>query len=322
MNAAPSPLRFATRGSQLALIQTALAIKALTSAGVASGLAGGRTVESTTIEIDTEGDRDRATPLAVLGGRGVFVKAIEDALLDGAADVAVHSLKDVPAALPEGLTLAAFLPREDPRDALVASGGRRLAELPAGARVGTSSRRRAALLRALRPDIEAADIRGNVNTRLGKVAAGEYDGALLAAAGLRRLGRFDEVTQLFEEMEFPPAPGQGTIALQCRADDDATLELLATVDDADARGAAEAERGFLAALGTGCSLPVGAFARLSDGLLAIRGMIASEDPEDSSPPAFGDATGPAEDAAALGRSLAERLLEGEPSFAPSPEATS
>lgn len=312
MSAPPTTLRFATRGSRLALVQTGLAIEALTAAAAA--------VATETVEISTEGDRDRETPLTVLGGRGVFVKAIEDALLQGDADVAVHSLKDVPSTLPDGLTLAAFLPREDPRDALVASQGRRLADLPPGARVGTSSRRRMALLRALRPDIEAAEIRGNVDTRLHKVASGEYDGALLAAAGLRRLGRFDQATQLFEEMEFPPAPGQGTIVLQCRTDDAATLELLTTIDDADSRIAADAERGFLAALGTGCSLPVGAFARLADGLLAIRGMIASDDPEVTAPPAFGDATGPVDEAAALGRGLAERLLEGVPQPMSEPEA--
>lgn len=301
-------LRFATRGSQLALTQTRIAAEALTASGAA--------IEPVTVEISTEGDRDRETPLTVLGGRGVFVVAVEQALLDGRADVAVHSLKDVPSALPPGLTLAAFLPREDARDALVASQGRRLAELPPGARIGTSSRRRASLLRALRPDLVAAEIRGNVDTRLRKVASGEYEGVLLAAAGLRRLGRFEEVTQLFEELEFPPAPGQGTIVLQCRDDDAATIELLRAVDDAGSRVAAEAERGFLAALGTGCSLPIGAFAQLSDGLLTLRGMIASEDegaapPEGSTaPPAFGDVTGPPEKAAALGRGLAERLMEG------------
>lgn len=302
-------LRFATRSSQLALTQTRLAAEALAASGAE--------IEAETIEISTEGDRDRETPLTVLGGRGVFVVAVEEALLSGEADVAVHSLKDVPAELPPGLTLAAFLPREDARDALVASGGRRLAELPPGARIGTSSRRRAALLRALRPDLVAAEIRGNVDTRLRKVADGEYDGVLLAAAGLRRLGRFDEVTQLFEELEFPPAPGQGTIVLQCREDDAATIALLSAVDDAGSRVAAEAERGFLDALGAGCSLPIGAFAQLSDGLLTLRGMIASEGGEapsegDAALPSFGDVTGPPEEAAALGRGLAERLMEGAP----------
>jgi len=303
-------LRFATRASQLALVQTELASAALTAADAA--------IETETIEVSTEGDRDRETPLTVLGGRGVFVRAVEEALLTGAADIAVHSLKDVPTAVPAGLTLAAFLPREDPRDVLVASGGRRLADLAAGSRVGTSSRRRVALVRAIRPDLETLDIRGNVDTRLRKVADGEYDGAILAAAGLRRLGRFDEATQVFEEMAFTPAPGQGSVVLQCRADDNATIELLSTIDDSETRVASEAERGFLAALGTGCSLPVGAYARLSSDLLALRGMIGSD--EGDTLPTFGDVTGPPADAEALGRGLAERLLAGEPASEAEAEA--
>ncbi|MDA0366096.1 MAG: hydroxymethylbilane synthase, partial [Chloroflexi bacterium] len=215
-------LRFATRGSRLALAQTELAIAALR--GVAPDL------ESEIVEITTEGDRDRSTPLTVLGGRGVFVVAVEAALLDGRADVAVHSLKDVPSTPVDGLALAGLLERADPRDVLVASSGRRLAELPAGARVGTSSQRRVGLLRALRPDLVIAEIRGNVDTRLRKVADGEYDGTILAAAGLARLGRLDEASQLFDAMEFLPAPGQGVIALQCRADDAPTCALLGTVD--------------------------------------------------------------------------------------------
>ncbi len=291
-------IRVATRGSQLALRQTALAIDALRDAEP--------TLEARIVEVSTEGDRDRSTPLSTLGGRGVFVRAIEQALFDGRADLAVHSLKDVPTELADGLTIAAVLPRGDPRDALVASDGRRLADLPDGARVGTSSQRRVALLRALRTGIQAVEIRGNVDTRLHKVAAGEYDGALLAAAGLERLGRLDEATQIFEAMEFLPAPGQGTIALQCRAGDALTLARLEAIDDPPTRAAAEAERGFLAELGAGCSLPVGAYGQIADGLLAVRGMIATEDGD---APLFGDATGPPEEAGSLGRGLARRLLE-------------
>ena len=291
-------VRFATRGSQLALAQTRIAIDVLQRAGLP--------LSAEIVEIRTEGDRDQRTPLSELGGRGVFVRAVEDALLAGRADLAVHSLKDVPTDPADGLTLGAVLERGDPRDALVASAGRRLSDLPDGARVGTSSGRRAALLKALRPGLEVADIRGNVDTRLRRVADGDYDGVLLAAAGLERLGRLDEATQLFEVMAFPPAPGQGAIVLQCRADDAALLDRLAAVDHAATRTAVEAERGFLAALGAGCTLPVAAFAQLSDGLLAVRGMIASEDGSD---PRFGDATGPPGEAEALGRGLAERLLE-------------
>ena len=300
-------LRIATRGSRLAMAQTRLAIESLLRADPS--------LRTEIVEVRTEGDRDQQTPLSALGGRGVFVRAIEEALLEGRADIAMHSLKDVPTQLAGELTLGAVLPRGDPRDALVASAGRRLAELPDGARVGTSSPRRAALLRALRPGLQVVEIRGNVDTRLRKVAEGEYDGALLAAAGLERLGRLDEATQIFESMEFVPAPGQGTIALQCRADDAALLARLAAVDDAPTRAAARAERGFLAALGAGCTLPVGAYARISDGLLAVRGMIAAEDGGD---PAFGDATGAPEEAETLGGGLAERLLEAQ--SAPDPPA--
>ncbi len=312
-------LRVVTRGSRLAMAQTELAIEALRGAGPS--------FEAEIVEVRTEGDRDQQTPLSTLGGRGVFVRAVEDALLDGRAEIAVHSLKDVPTQLAEGLTLGALLPRGDPRDALVAAGGRRLAELPDGARIGTGSRRRAALLLAMRPGLKIVEIRGNVDTRLRRVASGEYDGVLLAAAGLDRLGRLDETTQIFEAMEFLPAPGQGTVALQCRADAGALLARLAAVDDAPTRAAAEAERGFLAALGVGCSLPVAAYAQLSDGLLAVRGMVAGGEPVDggdptfdraSNPavdpvfdPAFGDAVGAPAEAEALGRGLAERLLEAK-----------
>ena len=212
----PATLRAATRGSALALVQTELAATALRALDPAL------VVEN--VEVRTEGDRDRSTPLSVLGGRGIFVRAVEEALLDGRADIAVHSLKDMPTTQLPGLTLAAVLPRADLRDALVAREGRRLADLPPGARVGTSSRRRVALLRALRPDVEAVEIRGNVDTRLRKVAEGEYDAAVLAAAGLERLGRISEATELFEPERFLPAPGQGAIVVQCRADDTATLE--------------------------------------------------------------------------------------------------
>ena len=300
-------VRFATRGSPLAMAQTRIAIAALQHAGPP--------LDAEIVQIRTEGDRDQRTPLSVLGGRGVFVRAVEDALLAGEADLAVHSLKDVPTDVAAGLVLGAVLERGDPRDALVASGGRRLSELPDGARVGTSSGRRAALLKALRPNLELVDIRGNVDTRMRRVADGEYDGVLLAAAGLERLGRLDEATQLFEAMAFPPAPGQGAIVIQCRTDDAALLDRLAAVDHAPTRTAVEAERGFLAALGAGCALPVAAFAQMSEGLLAVRGMIAAEDGSD---PLFGDAAGPPGECEALGRGLAERLLEAHdrPAAAP------
>ena len=290
-------LRIATRGSQLALVQANLVADALRMAHA------GLDVEL--VEVSTEGDRDRATPLSILGGRGVFVKAVEDALLDGRADVAVHSLKDVPTEEVAGLVIAAVPRRADPRDVLVASRGRRLADLPAGARIGTSSRRRMALLRAVRPDLELAEIRGNVDTRLSRVGDGAYDGAILAAAGLERLGRLDEATQLFDALEFLPAPGQGALGIQCRGDDAATMKLLARLDDSDTHAATEAERGLLRALGAGCSLPVGAYASVDGGLIALRAMLATDGGE---LPHFADAAGPLREAATIGRTLGEQLL--------------
>lgn len=289
-------LRLATRGSALALAQATLVADALR--GAAPG------IEIELVRIQTEGDADRVTPLSVLGGRGVFVRGVEEALLDGRADIAMHSLKDVPTAPVDGLTLGAMLTRADPRDALIASGGRPLAALPAGARIGTSSQRRAALIHALRPDLQVVEVRGNVDTRLRRVADGDLDAVVLATAGLERLGRLNEATQLFEAMEFLPAPGQGVIAVECRADDLDTLALLTLVDDAPTRVAAEAERGFLAALGTGCTLPVGAYAQVDGDLVALRAMLASDG---GGAPMFGDASGSTAAASSIGRGLGERL---------------
>ncbi|MBT5773272.1 MAG: hydroxymethylbilane synthase [Dehalococcoidia bacterium] len=291
-----STLRIASRASRLALVQVELVTAALQAAHA--------DLQVEVVEIHTEGDQDRQTPLRVLGGRGVFVKGVEDALLDGRADVAVHSLKDVPSEPVPGLTIAAIPERADPRDVLVASGDRTLAQLPAGARVGTSSQRRVALLNALRPDLEAIEIRGNVDTRIQKVMDGEADAVLLAASGLDRLGRLSEATQLFRAMEFLPAPGQGALGVQCRSDDDDTLRLLAALDHAETRAAVTAERGLLAALGTGCSLPVGAYATVTGDLLTLRGMLSQDD---QALPDFGDATGPLADAEEIGGELGRRL---------------
>jgi hydroxymethylbilane synthase len=290
-------IRLATRASALAMVQSESVAALLRAASP--------DVEVEFVRITTEGDADRTTPLSILGGRGVFVRGVEEALLLGTADIAVHSLKDVPTEAVPGLTLGAMLERADPRDAFVGGQGRRLAELPSGARVGTSSQRRRSLLHALRPDLEVVELRGNVDTRLRKVADGEVDGALLAAAGLARLGRFAEATQVFDAMEFLPAPGQGVIAVECREDDTTTLALLSHLDDARTRAAVEAERGFLGALGSGCTLPVGAYAQVDGSLVALRAMIASVD---GAPPLFADASGPIAQAAALGRGLGERML--------------
>jgi hydroxymethylbilane synthase len=293
----PRAVRLATRGSALALVQTELAAAAIqaTSPGVTTAV----------VEVSTQGDQDRVTPLRVLGGQGVFVGAVREALLDGRADVAVHSLKDVPTAPVDGLTIAAMLERADPRDAFVGADGARLADLPTGARVGTSASRRVALLRALRPDLEIADIRGNVDTRIAKVRSGDYAGAILAAAGLDRLGRLGEATQVFEAEAFLPSPGQGVIALECRADDADTVALLASVNHAPSRAAVEGERGVLAALGTGCNLAVGAYGRVDGDLLAVRAFLGGD--REGTEPVFGEVTGAPSQAAVLGHGLGEQL---------------
>ena len=300
MTASTLTLRCATRGSALALAQVTLATTALQAVD--------SRVDVPVIEITTQGDRDRVTPLTQLGGQGVFAAAVREAVLEGRAEIAVHSLKDVPTTPVEGLTIAAILERADPRDAFVGSGGRRLAALPAGARIGTSASRRIAMIRAMRPDLVPVEIRGNVDTRLAKLAAGDYDGILLAAAGLARLGRIDEATQVFEAREFLPSPGQGAIAIECRTDDAATREVLARIDHAATRAAVTAERGVLAALGAGCNLAVGAFAEFDGDLLTLRAMLGGD--VEGETPVFGDAAGRPADAERLGRGLGALLREG------------
>ncbi len=292
-------IRLATRGSALALAQATMAADALRATDPS--------VEVEIVEVSTRGDQDRVTSLRVLGGQGIFVGAVRDALLEGRADAAVHSLKDVPTTPAPGLTLGAMLERGDPRDVFVGREGRRLADLPPGARVGTSASRRVALVRALRPDLEVAEIRGNVDTRIAKVVAGDYDGAILAAAGLARLGRLGEATQFFEAEAFLPSPGQGVIALECRAGDEPTLALLRAIDHAASRAAAEAERGVLAALGTGCDLAVGAYGRIDGDLLSVRAMLGGD--RDDTEPVFGEATGGVGSAEELGRGLGDRLKD-------------
>ncbi|MEZ0166354.1 hydroxymethylbilane synthase [Kineococcus sp. LSe6-4] len=241
-------LRLGTRRSALATTQSSWVADALRRDGSQVEL----------VEVTTHGDVNRA-PLAQIGGTGVFVSALRDALLAGEVDLAVHSLKDLPTAAAEGLALAAVPEREDPRDALVAA-GRTLAELPAGARVGTGSPRRQALLQDLRPDLEVVAIRGNIDTRLGYVASGELDAVVLAAAGLARIGRAAEVSEFFAPATFVPAPGQGALAVECRAGDEEVRAALARLDVPAVRRAVAAERQVLASLEAGCSAPVGAYA--------------------------------------------------------------
>jgi hydroxymethylbilane synthase len=261
-------------------------------------------IEVETRVIRTEGDRDQETPLEVIGGQGVFVKDIERALLQGEANIAVHSLKDMPAQEPDGLIIGAVLARDDARDVLVSRDGVSLADLKSGARIGTDSRRRAVQLLAMRPDLEIASIRGNVDSRVRKVDAGEYDGVVLAAAGLERLGLSQRVSQTFETEEMLPAVGQGVIAIQCRADDTETRALLSKVDHAPTRAAITAERAFLRRLGAGCRLPVGAYAELNGSSLRLRAFVA----DDAGKLHKGQSTAVDRVAEITGKALAESLL--------------
>ncbi|AWB93551.1 hydroxymethylbilane synthase [Aeromicrobium chenweiae] len=295
-------LRLGTRASALAVTQSehiAARLRAETGASVEL------------VTISTEGDRSTA-PLASLGGQGVFVAALREALVRGDVDLAVHSLKDLPTTPDPRLVVAAIPRREDPRDVLVARDGLTLGELPQGARIGTGSPRRQAQLNALGLGVEVVGIRGNVDTRIGKVLSGECDGVLLARAGLVRLGRADEATEVIDPLQMLPAPGQGALACECRVDDVATTRLLAQLDDSDTRAAVTAERSLLATLEAGCSAPVGALAEIAVGddgdelwLRAVVGDVSG------SPTIRLSASGLPEEAAAVGERLAvEMLAEG------------
>lgn len=265
---AARPLILGTRGSRLALVQTEEVLRALRLHHP------GR--EFQVQVISTRGDEDRVTPLPVLG-RGVFSREIERELLDRRIDLAVHSLKDLPGTLPPGLTLAAFPERADARDVLVSRSGATLVKLPPGAVVGTSSPRRAALVRDARPDVRAESVRGNVDTRVRKVLEGQYDAVILAAAGLVRLGDTGVITEYLDPERFIPAVGQGTMAVEVREDDAETIALAKAVDHRLTRVATEAERSFLRHVGGGCKVPVGAYATVHGGVLRLRGLVASPD---------------------------------------------
>src|SRR6201997_1414124 len=278
----------------------------------------GRRVEI--VGLTTLGDVSRQH-LTQIGGTGVFVSALREALLSGEVDFAVHSLKDLPTGTAEGITLAAIPARDDPRDALVARDGAKLANLPSGARIGTGSPRRAAQLMMLRSDVTCVPIRGNANTRLAKVREGEFDAVLLAYAGLARIGRTDLVSEIFEPDDMVPAPGQGALAVECRAADTELTELLGRVDHAPTRAAVTAERSLLAALEAGCSAPVGAYATRTGAKRVHLGGRVLGVPAASFQPAVLDSAaasgrmvirerGEAEaaDAARLGRELALRML--------------
>ena len=254
--------------------------------------------------IRTTGDR-RPQPLSEIAGEGVFTKELEEALLDGQIDIAVHSLKDLPTTLHHRLALAAVTHREDPRDALVAAGGRTLAQLPKGARIGTGSVRRAAQLLLLRPDLEPIPIRGNVDTRLGKVESGEIEAIIVAAAALARLGRLDAASELIPLETMLPAPGQGALAVETRSDDAEAREVASAADDPESRLATAAERAFLRRLGGGCRVPVAAFATVENGHLRLQGLVV--DPP-SGQAVRGEISGDSGDAESLGERLAKSLL--------------
>lgn len=227
--------------------------------------------------ISTTGDRNLDGPLQAVGGKGAFLKEIEEGLLAREVDLAVHSLKDVPTALPEGLSLCAMLERADPRDALLSAGGRSLRDLPTGARVGTTSLRRRAQLRIARPDLAVTDLRGNVDTRVRRLREGQYDAIVLAMAGLARLGRLAEVSQVLDLGTMCPAPGQGAIALECRTEDVVTSDAARQLDHLATARAARAERAFLRGLGGGCNVPLGAHAWEESSSLRLIALVASPD---------------------------------------------
>lgn len=293
-----SSLILGSRGSQLALWQANFVKSALERAG---------SVEVRIEIIRTTGDKITDVPLAQVGGsKALFTKEIEEALLERRIDLAVHSLKDLPVELPAGLALGAIPAREDARDALISRHGQKLSDLPAGARVGTSSLRRGLQLRRLRPDLSVEPLRGNLDTRLRKLDAGQYDAIVAALAGLKRMGWADRATQVFSVEEMVPAIGQGALAIEARADDKELLAGLNSLRDPDTEAATEAERAFLRRLGGGCQVPLAAHARVKQERLELAGVVISLD---AARAVRGVDSGPQADAEAIGQRLAEKLLQ-------------
>jgi len=285
-------LVIASRGSQLALWQARWVEAQLRGLG-----------HQCRIEIiKTTGDKITDVPLAKVGTKGLFTKEIEEALLDGRADLAVHSLKDLPTELPAGLVLAAIPEREDPRDAVL---GKKLADLPASAKVGTSSLRRGAQLRQLRPDLLIESVRGNLDTRIRKLDEGQYDAIVLAAAGLKRLGWADRIAEILDADRMCPAVGQGALAIETRASG-AGFDACKALDHAATHAAVTAERGVLGALGGGCQVPIGAYATVDGAALRVRAIVAAPD---GSELIAAEASGASSDAAAIGARLGTELLE-------------
>jgi hydroxymethylbilane synthase len=304
-----SPLVIGTRGSPLALAQ---------ARQVRDRLAAAHGFDADRIELEvirTTGDVIRDRPLAEVGGKGLFTKEIEEALLAGAIDLAVHSAKDMVTQLPGGLTIAAVLPREDPRDAFISRKAKTLDDLPKGAIVGTASLRRQALIKRRRPDLSIVSLRGNVDTRLRKLEAGEVDATVLALAGLKRLGRADAATAMLSLDQCLPAVGQGIIAIEARADDARTLALLAAVNHGDSATALACERAFLAVLDGSCRTPIAGHATVAAGRLRFRGLIAKPDGSEA---VETEREGAAADAVAIGADAGRELKAraGADFFAP------
>ncbi len=291
-------LRIATRKSPLALWQANFVKQQLEQQHPE--------LRVTLIPMSTQGDKILDTPLAKIGGKGLFVKELEQAILENRADIAVHSMKDIPVEFPEGLGLAVICERDNPYDAFVSNRFASVDELPKGAVVGTSSLRRQCQLRALRPDLVIRDLRGNVNTRLAKLDAGDFDAIILAAAGLRRLEKADRIRSLLPPEYSLPANGQGAVGIECRLNDTRTLALLASLEHAETRYCVLAERAMNRTLQGGCQVPIGAFAEMKDNdHLWLRGLVGSVDGKQI---IRGDISGPKTQAEELGQLLAEQLL--------------
>jgi len=292
-----STLRIATRKSPLALWQANHVRDALLARHPELGIE--------LVTMSTQGDKILDTPLAKVGGKGLFVKELETGMLEGRADLAVHSMKDVPVEFPEGLGLAAVLPREDPRDVLISNEYSSIEGLPQGARVGTSSLRRQCQLRRVRPDLEVLDLRGNVNTRLAKLDNGDYDAILLAAAGVRRMGWEARITELLAPEQFVPAIGQGAIGIEIRVDDTRVRALIEELNDAQTATRIRAERALNEALQGGCQVPIAGYSEISHGVIVLRALVGRPD---GSEMVQGVISGRPEDAVELGQVLAEDLL--------------
>lgn len=290
-------LRIATRKSPLAMWQAEHVAKLLRQ--IHPGL------QVELVGMSTQGDKILDTPLAKIGGKGLFVKELEQGMLEGRADIAVHSMKDVPVELPEGLHLAVIMEREDPRDAFVSQRYGRLEELPQGSVVGTSSLRRQCQLADRRPDLKIAPLRGNVNTRLRKLDEGEFDAIILATAGLKRLGFQQRITSYMETGDSLPAIGQGAIGIECRADDERVNALIKPLHDAETACCVQAERAMNHRLMGGCQVPIAGFAVLNHGKLFMRGLVGEPD---GSRIMRAEISGPSSEAEALGIAVAEDLL--------------